>query len=884
MRLSGIRRTLLVVCWQLVLMPALTDSLYADVGAVMTEQQQWLQAPLPLPDALDAFSRLTGIQIVFRPEQVADLQAPALQGLLSNKQALDQLLAGSGLIWIGTGERMLAVRQPSRPPVASETESPGPVSSPDTSRSVDEDRLPVLITTARAGGAVLRRSRTGIGLDRPLYELPRAISIIDRGRMDAADVSGVDDLVKVVPGAYTLARFGVQGAADIRNASADVYFRGMKRVNQEGHVPSVLGVVDRIEILRGPPSPLIGMGKPGGYTDIYPRTGIAPHGRETQTTGGFAELRTGSFNRVLANAGVGGPLSAQGREGQFFVSAMSENSDQHIDGADIQNRVLQAALELDNLIPEYRLETGFYIQRSQTAGALVNRATQSLVDDGLYMAGSPLVNLDLNGDGRIGFLELHQGSPVQGALSPSNQPLIQTWAWPRDANNQPLPLASFPRISTLPPGLYDYLQTNPALDADQLLRSRGVGGVVPQSGWLPLGFSLSPANVGLVQFDRRKAGAFERKIAADSLLMYFDLLPAADNTMGFRNQFFVDILDQYKLSEQPGGGKQDVRILEDRLSKQLLSWQNDDEISVDLHMTANMRYTLASGYRFGGDYGNHRMDASALAPQGDGNSRFVHAFDNSDVVMEGAPWTSRYQSRYREHGAGVMLDMSWAQHSNLMLGLRYDYSKAVNTDSAGTLDITQGTSAQPGRLRTADERGSGSDDGASWHLSYSLTPAPNWRAYVTRSRTSMTLEDINNRLANRVIERGHIGTTDLSEYGLRYLSPQKNLTFSVLGFSQSFHNKEQYSFQFLPSYLTPFSTQGWEIEAAAEFGESFDINAYATRHVTHLTGNGESRILVDARTLGFEDVFDHQGNLVPGRGISIRWKKFFEATGRCYQI
>ncbi|MDP3518509.1 MAG: TonB-dependent receptor [Pseudohongiella sp.] len=861
MRLSGFQLALFWVCWQMALTPVLSGSLHADAAALMTQQQQWQLAPLPLADALDIFSRDTGIQIVFRPEQVADKQAPELLGLLSHQQALDQLLDGTGLVWIRAGERVLAVRQPSQslaglPAAVEQTQT-----EVNSRAAVEPNRLPV-ITTVRVASATLRRSRSALGLERPLYEMPRAVSVTSRDQLDAGDVSGIDDLVKVVPGVYTLARFGVQGAADIRNATADVYFRGMRRVNQEGHVPSVLGVVDRIEIVRGPPSPLIGMGKPGGYTDIYPRTSLAVQPGASEAFGGFAELRSGRFNQAIASAGFGGPLLLAGRNGQFFVSSMSENSDQHIEGADIQNRVLQTALELDDLLPGYRLETGFYAQQSQTAGALVNRATQSLVSDGLYLAGSPLVNLDLNGNGQIGFLEMHQGSPVSGALSAGNQPLIQYWAWPRDANNQPLPLSAFPRISSIPASFYNYLQANPALDPDQLLRSRGIGGVVPASGWVPAGFALSPADVAQVPFDRRKAGAFEREIGADSLLMYMDVLPSTDNPMGFRNQLFVDVLDQYKLSEQPGGGKQDVRIVENRLSKHLLSWKSRRVLQLDLHATTNLRYTQATGYRYGGDHGNHRIDASALPPQGDANSRFVHAFDNNNVNQDGAPWISRYRSRYREHGGGLMLDMMWEEHSNLLLGLRYDYSKAANTDVAGTVDINQGTSSAPGRLRVNDQRSTGYDDGVSWHVSYSFLPAKNWRAYLTRSRTSMTLEDINNRLDNRVIDTGHIEDTDLTEFGIRYMSPQNNRTFSLLSFSQQFNNQNQAGFQTLPSYLTSFATQGWEIEVAAELGQSLDITAYGLRHVTHIKGSSDSLILVDARTLGFQDVLDRQGNLV----------------------
>ena len=41
---------------------------------------------------------------------------------------------------------------------------------------------------------------------------------------------------------------------------------------------------------------------------------------------------------------------------------------------------------------------------------------QELVGSGRYLRGSPLVNLDANGNGHIGYYEMNYGSPVRGNL------------------------------------------------------------------------------------------------------------------------------------------------------------------------------------------------------------------------------------------------------------------------------------------------------------------------------------------------------------------------------------------------------------------------------------------------------------------------------------
>ncbi len=68
--------------------------------------------------------------------------------------------------------------------------------------------------------------------------------------------------------------------------------------------------------------------------------------------------------------------------------------------------VFQAAISTDDFIGPFRLESGANYQLSRTAGALTGRLTQDLVDNGRYIRGSPLVNLDLNGNGVIGYLEM----------------------------------------------------------------------------------------------------------------------------------------------------------------------------------------------------------------------------------------------------------------------------------------------------------------------------------------------------------------------------------------------------------------------------------------------------------------------------------------------
>ena len=103
-------------------------------------------------------------------------------------------------------------------------------------------------------------SGSSFGFTKPLLETPRSVSFISREQIDLYDLSSVADLGRVVAGVYTPARYGIEGSIDIRGVPADTYLRGMKRVVLQGNARSVLAAMDVIEVVKGPPSPIFGLG------------------------------------------------------------------------------------------------------------------------------------------------------------------------------------------------------------------------------------------------------------------------------------------------------------------------------------------------------------------------------------------------------------------------------------------------------------------------------------------------------------------------------------------------------------------------------------------------------------------------------------------------
>src|SRR5688572_26769632 len=70
----------------------------------------------PLAEALDRFGDQSGLQIVYEPSLIADRNAAAVSGHMQRREALDRLLAGSGLGWKQVNDItvMLVVLAPTR--------------------------------------------------------------------------------------------------------------------------------------------------------------------------------------------------------------------------------------------------------------------------------------------------------------------------------------------------------------------------------------------------------------------------------------------------------------------------------------------------------------------------------------------------------------------------------------------------------------------------------------------------------------------------------------------------------------------------------------------------------------------------------------------------
>ena len=715
-------------------------------------------------------------------------------------------------------------------------------------------------------------SGSSFGFAKPILETPRSVSFISQETIELYGLSSVEDLGRVTPSVYTSSRYGIQGSVDVRGIPADTYIRGMKRLTLQGNARSVLAAMDSIEVVKGPPSPLYGMGKIGGYTNFVPKSGRAKIGGYLPDMQGFAQAIAGSLSREEFSGGLGGPLGVFGKKGGFYLYGLLEDTDSYYRATPYDQKIVQLASSIDNAFGPFRLETGVNYQDGLTAGALSSRVNQDLVDNNRHIRGEPLVNLDLNGNGVIGYREMHTASPARGRLSGDNLPLVQTFPWPTDSAGNYLPLEQFPKIGGIPESMYNYLVAHPEADPTGLLRAQGIGAPLPISGFVPVGFVLDPRTVGytyLTDEQRRRASAHERELNAVFTTGFIDLVYDANPDFTMKNQLFFDSMDQYKISNQPLYLTNEVTVIENKFTITKRLTKVPEWLRVNNLASINVRRTEAhSTSGAGGDLAMSRVDITSptwidnLAGRTP-NTTFATAGDNSDINNDGAPFTADGRTVFVEYGLGLMWDVDLFSKLNLLFGGRYDYSTAENEEAAGTFNATTGTSANPGAFRAVGSSAKGNDDGVSWSGSLSYDLGWGFRPYVTMARSSLTLDGNNNRIGNAVVLAGHVGDAELKEAGIKASLLRDKLFFSVAGYEQRRTSiTENPDDPLLNAEVTSTIGRGVETEIKWVPSRGLALSIFGLKQDVKFNPNTGGAFNFDARALGFVDVLDANGNVI----------------------
>jgi iron complex outermembrane receptor protein len=484
-------------------------------------------------------------------------------------------------------------------------------------QAVDE-----IVVTARDRAGLLERepSDTVFGLTRPLIETARSASFISDQTLDRFGVETVDRLTAVSPGTYTASFFGVPGAVNVRGTLAETYFRGFKRIENRGTYATSIGDAARIEIVRGPPTPIFGAGKVGGLLNLTPVT-ARDQGRLVAEPNGALTAGVGAYGQRSVAGTFNAPLRLGDTDGGLHLYAEAERGGEYYRGISPNRYNFQASADVD-LNNNWSVAGGLMLHRSrgdvQTPGW--NRLTQDLIDNGTYITGRDTSLVDRDGNGR---------------LTP----------------NEISPTAPYPYINPL------YIAYFGGVGGSDAAHSLDVG-------------------LGTAKLDRRTVYISDDDFSkTDTRTAYLDLVRDAGGGV-LKFQLFFDELENSRYVSYGFPAQYRARALEGRAS-----YARDFTVGAVVAKTiAGVSSRDYHGRRResynSGLIAYDRRDLSFGATATD----TIDSPFNVEPGGIGVGWETDIGSRWRQTGAFATVDLTLPARLNLVVGGRFDHYRVRSTD------------------------------------------------------------------------------------------------------------------------------------------------------------------------------------------------------------
>ncbi len=613
------------------------------------------------------------------------------------------------------------------------------------------------------------------GFNKSILETPRSVSTVSEELMDRMNMQDIDELVTVSPGSFTQSFFGVAGGLDVRGTPGETYFRGIRRLDNPGNYPTPIGASDRVDIVRGPASPIYGPSKIGGYLNFNPKSArIEETGAYIEENTGALSYTTGSWDKSVLTAEVGGPAEFAGKPMGFYLYGELENSDSFYENAPgVEQSLIQASFDMD-LNDKVQLQFGgMYHDYSGAQNAGWNRITQDLIDNGTYITGSPSP-LDTDGDGKIS----HQEYDVNGDGFTDLNPFA---FWSGDNGLPANSTLTFDDIS----GFFN----------SDLLALNDVGTAI-----------LDPKTTLIGAEDR-----LENQVAT----LYFDVIIDTDAGWEVKNQLFYESYEN--VNENAYGFSQfhETYVIEEKLV--LSKTYTFDSLVASVQLSPSIRFT---DFEHGDDYTNEYFGRRDLTgPSTALDARLLATSIDDD-------YTEYYIGEYTDIGLAFLTDLSWENGLSLLIGARHDRLDMESRQHADKLLLASSNNfcTDGSCIDLAAE-----DDvsGNSWTVSLSYEIANTGIIpYVTVSEQATVIAGQGAELTvSNVASGGAFDSSELTEFGVK----GELLEDGRLYFSLSHYEQERTDFS-AQSIVTnqAVKTEGTEFELRWAVNDALFVGATYT--------------------------------------------------------
>ncbi|MBK5537390.1 TonB-dependent siderophore receptor [Pseudomonas sp. TH05] len=318
----------------------------------------------PLTPQLNLLASQAGIYLAGDASLSAGKSGPALKGHYPVDQALQILLASSGLEAVPTGGQRYQLQ--ARPAAAGALELGATSISGKAPGS----------TTEGTGLYTTYSSSSSTRLNLTQKETPQSLTVITRQRLDDQRLNNLTEVMEATPG-IAVSRVGV-------GAENDTYWsRGFQINNFEidgiptsprlANFSQGMAMYDRVEVVRGATGLISGSGTPSATINMIRK-------RPTAEAQASVTVEAGSWDRYGTGMDVSGPLTDSGNvRGRLVLDYKTQNS--WVDRYKQQNQLFYGITEFD-LSEATLLSVGFSYLKSN-ADSPLRTGLQSYFSNGV---------------------------------------------------------------------------------------------------------------------------------------------------------------------------------------------------------------------------------------------------------------------------------------------------------------------------------------------------------------------------------------------------------------------------------------------------------------------------------------------------------------------
>lgn len=305
----------------------------------------------PLAQALTALGQQAGLQLAVSAPVVAGKTSSAVSGVMTAEQALQQLLAGTGVSYRFTSPSSVTV-----------------TGTPDASGAMELDPVKVQgegrtsnpTLTEGTGSYIPRAVTVGAGIPTPIREIPQTVSVITQQQIQEQNLVSLPDVLQQTPGITVL---------NTVTNTFTYYSRGfqlttmqqdgvpLEYTNNQTYAPLDMAMYDHVEVLRGPSGLFTGAGQPSGTANLVRKR---PQSQFTM----IGEASVGSFNFYRGVVDVGGPVNSSGTIRGRVVASVQDNN-YFYDVAHNRNALIYGTVEAD-ITPDTTLRAGVSYQKNDS--------------------------------------------------------------------------------------------------------------------------------------------------------------------------------------------------------------------------------------------------------------------------------------------------------------------------------------------------------------------------------------------------------------------------------------------------------------------------------------------------------------------------------------